>query len=303
MTSPTSAQKPHNLVRVVEGLVDNWHNYADYAGAIMLAASSVVGSFTQLDIPPFREMQTSDAAVWSLFLLLLGAVAMLSGLIRKARISPSYSELLKLRDKADSTAKDRADALESIVRSTVVDLCKSLGLYIQTCRASVYYLSHNNEFVLLSRVSLSPTLREVGRPSYPKEQGVIGSAWERGTASLSRLPEDRQDWELQMVKQGLSSKAAKSLRMQSRSIVGRRIDHDGVTENQPVGVIVIESLSPLGVGPTLVDKIDGDPHWAVLRSTMQAASSHFPAIAGALVKQRRGAEPHQRPQARARANN
>lgn len=79
----------------------------------------------------------------------------------------------------------------------------------------------------------------------------------KGVTSVVRLSADRDEWVQECVDSyGMDVAVARDVatRMQSRSFVGKRID-DG---REPIGVILFESLAPLGVNNATFDQLEGE---------------------------------------------
>lgn len=144
------------------------------------------------------------------------------------------------------------------------------GLNIKTfdSRASVYIYS-DEYFNLVARASDSPGLREKGRKRYPKDQGVIGEVWNKGSACYTRMSADRDRWNRQCVDEfGMDPKETRSIKMHSLSMIGYRIEAPGA-HPEPVGIVMIESLSRQGVNGTHVDTIATLDSWPIIRTVLQ----------------------------------
>jgi hypothetical protein len=128
-------------------------------------------------------------------------------------------------------------------------------------------------------VSPNPDLRKPGRPSYPEGEGIIAKAWSDKVAALTSLPADRSAWESNLVERGIPADVVSQLKMQSRSIVGRRIDQVGSPQSDPVGIVILESTAARGVGSQTIDRLEKNPVWPVLAAVMANAREHLADIA------------------------
>lgn len=101
----------------------------------------------------------------------------------------------------------------------------------------------NCRFVPVARVAGDPTFEEMGRSSYPNDQGVISFAWQKGVAKFKSNSKNSDEWVDEMINFfGFDRKVAENLKMQSRSMLAIRLDHHG----KHVGVTVIESIMKTG---------------------------------------------------------
>jgi hypothetical protein len=98
---------------------------------------------------------------------------------------------------------------------------------------------------------------------------VIGHTWDLGAACVTDLPAGRADWETVCVDRwGMHPEQVGALGMQSRSLLGKRIDLPG-TAPQPVGALIIESLVPRGVNGQHLDRLEGQPSWPIVSGVLQ----------------------------------
>lgn len=279
-------EKPHWAERAVKWVARSWYQFGSALGAILLAIASapdlLLKNASQSDDSFFGDKTPLGHWGWEQIVFLVGAALVIASLIGQLRVRPTYSQLLEERDDAISLAEQRATIMESILGGVVDQLCVASGLNGFNYRASLY--CHGDaSFILLVRTSRNPELRKIGRVRYPENQGVIGKAWTDGQAAFLGLLADRAAWEQQMVDQGIEPETASSLQMQSRSIVGVRIDDTSKSPPEPFGVIVLESTAPRGVTGTTLDKLAKSPVWHVLVTLMLDAREHFPAIVRSLV--------------------
>lgn len=281
MTDATAATPKRFLAeRLGRFVALNWQRATIGIGTIALAVAGAPELFGRTD---GVEYSYFDRWGWPQFVFLGGFLALLVGGIAHLKIRPTYGDLLAERDQAVSTANDRANALESVLRAIITDLTDALNLSVSSARASVYCFSDNG-FVLLSRVSRNPEWKKRGRASYPADQGLISKAWRDSSAVLVDLPANRDDWEAQLADLGFSSEVAERLSMQARSLVAIRVDALMGSEKLPVGVLVLESEGARGVNGATLDRLLKQRTWGILQNAMANARKHFPAVANTLVR-------------------
>jgi hypothetical protein len=163
------------------------------------------------------------------------------------------------------------------------DLATSIGADSKNFRVNVYcYLEES--FVLLSRVAKNPEWRKRGLSKIPMGWGVINRVWTEDKSVRIKLAKDRTEWEREMIEEGFPADLASKFRMQSRSFVGARIDARLPSERVPIGVLVMESVTPLGVNGRHLDRLLQDPLWKTLQDAMANAKEHFPEVARGLAQ-------------------
>lgn len=283
MPEQSGTPAPKWLLACFSFLSYNWGTVAFTLGSILLGAAGapevISGSTENTPSTPSITTLPWTAPQW---LFVSGVILTLAGLAKQIFRRPSYGQLIESRDLAQANALERAGAAEGVLRAILAQLAESLELTGPTIRLSVY-CHEQSEFVLLSRMSTDQILKRRGRPSYPDDQGVIGLAWKKGTAVLVDLPEQRDLWLRQLGENGIDEATAKSLSMQSRSLIGVRMDATEGGEVLPVGVLVFESTTARGVHSRTVDKLRTDDSWPLLINAMYNARNHFPGVARALV--------------------
>ena len=108
------------------------------------------------------------------------------------------------------------------------------------------YKHHGKAFIMLGRWAKNPVSEQPGRALYPADQGCVGTAWRKGTAFDSGLPDPQtQEAEYRKVQKShwsIAKADVEGLRMKARSYAAYRLHH-------PIGgkgfaVVVFESLDP-----------------------------------------------------------
>lgn len=169
-------------------------------------------------------------------------------------VGPKYSKLMTEHQAATQRAAKAAEALQKILRSGLRTVMADVDIDFQAARVSVYR-HKGSDFFLLTRVSDSQVLERVGRRSYPVGEGIIGQAWDKGTAYARDLPEDRDEWNEHCLESyGIPRRTATQITMQSRSLLGLRVDAAGV-DPQHLGLVVFESLSARGILASHADSL------------------------------------------------
>jgi hypothetical protein len=210
----------------------------DFGGGLMTAAGGIV-----LALGAGRPV-----------LLVIGCLVTLAGVVASSHKISAYRKLEEERSRATGLAVARAQSLHRILENALRMVMAALS-QVDFSRARLSIYRHDKgEFFLLVRVSQSQDLQRAGRPRYPDGEGVIHDIWDRGLSSVIKLPEDRQEWEDDCARKfRMSPESVRGLHMQSRSFVGIRLDAN-IAGDKPVGVLVLESLSPLGVNGKTADR-------------------------------------------------
>lgn len=213
---------------------------------------------------PFAQ---GNYGLWALAGICLGLAGLSGQIVQR----PTYTQLVEQRDRFREHAGRRSELLEEALATLMGRLSIELGVNRAHSRMSLY-CHRDASFILLARTSDRQQWRAKGRPSYPDNQGVIGIAWDTGRATQFGLPEKASERVTELVKGGFAREEAKALKMPSRSLVGIRL-----TEGQEhVGVLVIESTMPRGVGTATLDLLEQSHMLPSLCTLMYSAKDHFP---------------------------
>jgi len=213
-------------------------------------------------IPSLFNGGPSNHPPWWWACLTVAVVLMVVSFVYEIRLSPSREELLadadRFRRQRERWEQELREALEVVSRRILEDA----GSKSSCSRFSVYY--HCDRcFVRVCRVSGNPDLGRPGRSSYPDDQGIIAKVWREEAVTVTNMPSDREGWVSACVEDyGMKRSEAQNVaeRMQSLSVVGRRINYD----HRPIGVILLESTEPLGVNSKTLDKLGADGSLKVL---------------------------------------
>lgn len=281
-----AAQEPVRKERIgvrVEGWFhDHWPAVTNYAGTLALALAGVAG-FLVADQPSksstaFIPWWPWSAATTTVVLLIVGAVLVGAGLVGSIAAAKATNRLQNDLDSASHNLRVHATGIEAILRAILVRVCSDLSLYRDDTRASIYALD-GAEFVLLARVSKSPTLKVGGRPTYPSDQGIIGLAWRHGRYSITGLEEERDAWEREAASAyGIPPEVAATLRMQCRRIVGIRVD-GAQPELHPLAIVIFESEASRGVNGKTIDQILAARAWETLAAAVKNMQGEIEGVA------------------------
>lgn len=212
--------------------------WTGWLGTALLAISGALLAFGPAGGWPFRA----------------GWVVLLAGLILQIWLGPRYTKLIKDERTARQRAQRRSHSMQTIMNVAVRTLMDDLSVDFSQARVSVYR-HKDNHFILLCRRSDALNLEEPGRERYPDGEGLIGKAWRLGEGIVVDLPKERGTWEqTNYVDYGMPVETALNLAMQSRSLVGLRLD-TSAADPEHIGLIVIESLAPRGVNGTTLDAL------------------------------------------------
>lgn len=185
----------------------------------------------------------------------VGAVIILAGVVLGWHRVSAYRKLDQQLAQSEARALARTQTLHNILDSALRMLMDDLAaIDFSQARMSVY--SHiGNEFFMLARVSHSLALEKPGRRHYPDSEGIIGETWDKGYASVTSLPTDRAEWNSYCADAyRMDAATVCSLSMQSLSFAGKRLENPSASDN-PVGVLILESLGLRGVNGGTIDKL------------------------------------------------
>jgi len=223
---------------------------ARHVAAALLAASDYLGPL--LTVAGAVGLAFGAGNLW---VFIPGIVLAIAGVAVSSKGVPAYrrleEECARMRDQSAGRTRNLHGILDGVLRTTMellplVDFSQS--------RISVY--RHDDSgFAFLGRVSRSTSLAQPGRRRCPESEGIIGRAWDVGWASIKDLPASRDDWDKECARRcGMDIGVVRALRMQSRSVVGIRLDKNPSAQ-QPAGVLVIESLRRAGVDGGTIDEL------------------------------------------------
>jgi hypothetical protein len=181
--------------------------------------------------------------------VLLGA-----GLILQIWLGPRYTRLIRDERAALQRAQRRSHSIQTIMNVAVRTLMDDLNVDFSQARASIYR-HKDNHFILICRRSDALDLERPGRDKYPDTEGLIGKAWRLGEGIVVDLPQERGNWERTCsTDYGMPGPTTRNLAMQSRSLVGLRLDTP-TADPEHIGLVVIESLASRGVNGTTLDAL------------------------------------------------
>ncbi len=190
-----------------------------------------------------------------------------AGILSAIVATPKVGAILERARRMQDRASERTDSLTNIMDLSLRSLLTDMEIDLSKARASVYR-SRADKFILVARVSQSQTLKRVGRLEYPSGEGLIGKTWDHGSAVATDLPEGRTAWEDHCVQEyGMARSAVQELKMQARSILGKRIESTGPAR-EPVGLLVIESLAARGVNGATQDSLTSLQSWPLVSAVL-----------------------------------
>jgi hypothetical protein len=218
---------------------------------------------------------------WKLSMGLGGLVLGLAGGVSALRQRPTYPTLLKHSEDLQETVVKHQQWLSELVRSLLRSIHVELGL-TNDGRVCIYrHEPTRGQFSLMARYAENPDFDKTGRGLYPEGQGVIGQAWTKGEVTVTDLPGDSSAYEARLASDfGMSSDVARNLTMQSRSLYGLRYPSSS-SGTTPLGVVVLESLSPRGVNGTVASRLKSLPTWQTLESYLDSQRAIVPMVSDA----------------------
>ncbi|MCM6761380.1 hypothetical protein NB037_03025 [Rathayibacter sp. ZW T2_19] len=219
----------------------------------------------------FAFSSIPETQFWS---LPLGIILGLSGIAAQATLRPTYAGLARSLSDANALADATALALEKSVDAMLIRIAQHCDLLATHQRVSVYF-HHGSSFVMLSRHSANPALKESGRGIYPDHQGYIATTWQQGETLVRRQKAVRAEWEEELCRnQKFDKRTAAGLRMQARSLVGYRLSYNG----QALGVLIMESTQPQGVKQENLLKAKDSLLLESLCEVLHVSNPYYPVI-------------------------
>ncbi|QAB18803.1 hypothetical protein Leucomu_13575 [Leucobacter muris] len=198
----------------------------------------------------------------------IGVALALVAAVFRGKLTESLHSIRNERD----DAVERADASIQALRDAIQPLAHNLSAYLELTeshqRLSVY-CHHVSEFRILARVAKNPHFQSGGRSSYPETQGVIGTVWTGGNASVRAG--NSETWEDWVARFGFTPEEAAGLKMKSHSIAAVRLEYN----REPVGIVLIESENRNGIKPAQFEKLQN--------SYITSSLAELLAIAGPLI--------------------
>ena len=231
---------------------------ASFLGQLWYNGAALTGAF--------GAVLLAAAERWSLWFI-VGIVLSVAAAVIALVAAPRVGRLVRGERASAERARDRARSMGAVMEITLTSLLDDLAIDASRARASVYRHG-DGAFIMLARASVSERLKSPGRGAYPDDEGIIGVAWDVSVAHAYGLPGTEVKWKRECVTRwGMSQVAVDAIKMRSRSLLGVRIDADGVTR-RPVGLIVIESLEPDAVGPDEVEALWTLQSWKLIRQVL-----------------------------------
>lgn len=207
------------------------------------------------------DAQTAGELFW------IGVTLSAIGAVGGIAAAPKVGAILQAARRTQARVSRRTSSLLSIMDQALWSLLADMSVDMSKARVSIYR-HRDDKFILVARASHSPTLKRVGRGEYPSSEGLIGKTWDHGSAVATDLPEDRTAWEEHCVREyGMDPETVRGLKMQSRSLLGKRIESVGAA-HEPVGLLMIESLAPRGVNGTTQDSLPSLPSWPLVSAVL-----------------------------------
>lgn len=259
-----------------------WLGYKGYSDKVYALAISVLAAIWGLHIP---DVPDEYGALWWLTDVGFAPNALLVGIFIVFILwchsvffvqRPRYSELVREKDRASRSSSEKAEAIESALRSVM----RQLAIY---CKANTdahrvtAYVRHEGEFVAVARYSHNPKHCEISADGSKHQDGLgaIGQAWNGSESFRANLPADRVEWEERMCSAfGYTPERAAKFKMQSLSYAAIRIGNG----DSSVGVLVVESTTALGVTRKTITSLRDSLVQAALAEMISEHSRHTPQI-------------------------
>ncbi len=163
----------------------------------------------------------------------------------------------KIQD-LENALNDSIKEMNELFNSYLTLMIKNLN-FGHTERISVYKV-YENKFVMIGRASDNPNLQQIGRSSYPIDEGFIGKGWAEGEYFINDLPDPNLrngDTYYKKVNEvcTIEKEVLNNIKMKSRTFFIYRIKG---YDNLPKAVLVIESENEKGFDKAdVINKLAG----------------------------------------------
>lgn len=216
-------------------------------------------------LPEWLNIRTDVALI--LFSILLAALGVyLEG--RREKTIEERDEQLDLAQKVLDTLDSRLDdLLEELTEELKLTAGGNTQLPSGKCVRVTIYTHDPTErvFIPLGRRSTNPRFRDFGRKTYPDDQGLISRAWETGWGIETGLPEIESSWIKEVSERhSIPADVASKFRLKALSLAALRLQ----VGREKVGVIVIESDDPKGIGGSVLDDYPKSRAFSELKALM-----------------------------------
>jgi hypothetical protein len=202
------------------------------------------------------------------YLLTFFSIILLSAIIIAAKRNKHNVSL-----KEAVTKNNRLQREIELYREEYYKLCSTNILYLferffvtGNERISIY-IHQGNHFTLLGRYSKNPQHNKRTTYQYKDNEGLIGKAWNEGELILVGAPKwvktGKEYKKFMKERCTISDQRLRDIRMKSQSLYIKTLDDKNTPEN-PDGIIVFESISPIKVDKTECAQMISDNEVAIL---------------------------------------
>ena len=262
---------------------------------ILLAISAIIQShsfFKWADnctwlSPSFKALLCDDISFIILILTAITGVIEIINLITTDNLFKTNNRLKEKEKHHLNSIENIQTDINSIYECFLYHLSKRLKFKPNGQeRITLYYYTENKGckvFNNCGRFSNNRKFKEIGRPRYSIDSGVIGQVWDNHSFFMTvddprKYPKEKR--------YGLSQELINSLTMPSKLIYGKRIDYEtgSGSNNKSIGVLIIESTNIDWKKQSAIDRIVDEEidHIAAL---MMKFKSYIPIVETAAAEE------------------
>lgn len=246
------------------------HKFIDWLFTSSLQISSA--SLVILSIIDISNLNDWKESFWGLENVPVGRIIYYPTVIAAiifGLFSNSNSSSIKNLEEHNEEKGNKIQDLENALNDSIKEMNELFNSYLtlmiknlnfgHTERISVYKV-YEKRFVMIGRASDNPNLQQIGRSSYPIDEGFIGKGWAEGEYFIDSLPDPsirNGDTYYNRVNEvcSIDKEVLNNIKMKSRTFFIYRIKG---YDNLPKAVLVIESQKEKGfIKEDVVNKLAG----------------------------------------------
>jgi hypothetical protein len=169
----------------------------------------------------------------------LGAISVIFQVIRLEKFDSTVKNMQNLQDSIEKMLS----GYDKLMEKQLSMLVGSISNFGTGERISVYRYNEDQgveKFTLLGRHSKSPLHKKKVRLDYPRNMGILGTAWEKGEC-FEEFPDPNTEWSNFVRKHqgfGYDEPSIRKLRMKTRTYAAIRLQD---SNSNAVGVVLFES--------------------------------------------------------------
>jgi hypothetical protein len=222
-----------------------------------------------------------SAGTWLIVLLVVSVICLVWGgvgshvtlALMKKKCRSLFDSYISLKQESESKSIN----CYRLFSNWLYSYSNHLGLTTDE-RVSLYKLDMNL-FSCIGRYSENEIFNSKPSRFYPREQGGISRAWERGVFEDTNAPdpeENMQAWiDYNIENYNFTAEELSNIRMKSRAFYGVRLKN---SRNETIAVILFESLKPNGLPFGRVKRLINEQEKTNLTALIESLDEHIPTL-------------------------